>query len=71
MPDDLTPDPVQTVFDDLCKSFQTTLDRLAWRDIRLYVSIWIGCVYESHNVFPDTLLLLSDTLQSNIAFIVP
>ncbi len=39
VPDDLTPDPVQTVFDDLCKSFQTTLDRLAWRDIRLYVSI--------------------------------
>ena len=39
MSDDLAPDPVQAVFDDLCRSFQTTLDRLAWRDIRLYVSV--------------------------------
>lgn len=36
-------DSVQAVFDEFCKSFQASLDTLAWRDIRLTVRYWLEC----------------------------
>ncbi|KAF8341647.1 armadillo-type protein [Cantharellus anzutake] len=53
-------DPAQVVFDELCKSFQTTLDKLEWRQIRLYTHFF-ACLTLSKAVSPSSFL---DLLQS-------
>lgn len=38
-----TTSPAQPVFHELCKAFQLSLDRLAWRDLRLTVRLLLLC----------------------------
>lgn len=38
--------PAKPLFQELCKGFQTSLDRLAWRDLRLTVR-YFGCIVQT------------------------
>jgi nuclear cap-binding protein subunit 1 len=43
--------PAKPLFQELCKGFQTSLDRLAWRDLRLTVRVSINALRLPHLIF--------------------
>jgi hypothetical protein len=68
------PSPAQPLFQELCKGFQTSLDRLSWRDLRLTVRFLLLLAYISRSIYRynvDAILRISRTYEDCFCGLIP